>query len=767
MLGPSTSLSGNNNSALQSSVLSDGVLLSHSQPTREELKKTFETREGVYRNVSLAEFSRPRPLPQYHMPTGIASSAASQMVAAGSAVRVSFLHLAARFPENTEVTASTSSVNVANRREPNRLTNRYEQEVDESWSDKICFNVGKELYVYSYKGTNTEADLSRPLDKRVYKGTCPTYHAFNQETASDRSCELIIGFSLGQLQIIDPLEKTTPSPVSRLYNEDRFIDKTAVTCIRWLPGEPNFFLASYVSGNIYVYDQRIAPSNSNSSSGSSQGPPWTLHKEGEKYAIYTWKTKHQRNPIWRWQIGDGSIHQFNFSGADARMMATVGHDGFLRVFNFHSQELVAMMKSYFGGLLTLSWSPDAKLIVTGGEDDLLTVYNVSEKRVVCRGQGHKSWVSQVQFDPYLCQTDEDLDGANGIAATTTLDDVNVTMRAGPVASASADLTTSSMHAAPTFSRCSLASFNTINGGPSGNGVCYRIGSVGHDTFLCLWDITEDMLVQANVRRHRNSTIIAPMTMLEIQTNSLGGGRLEDLQEVSPGGAGTLSSTDALTVPPNNTAPRPEKTKKKRFAKRALALAKFGNSASSNSNSTSSHKTGLSLNGSANSDGSKKPNPALISQISCCNETRMLGSNYCPGIRDVPIIEPLLCKKVSHDRLTVLEFREDCVVTACQEGFICTWGRPGRVPLKRDCVNSPGTVSPETVAKPSSTGAVNNMYGYEMMSNGGGLPPSRSSSSYSNNEQQLRSPNATSPSYRVGTASAFVYNRPTYAWQNAN
>jgi WD40 repeat protein len=58
------------------------------------------------------------------------------------------------------------------------------------------------------------------------------------------------------------------------------------------------------------------------------------------------------------------------------------------------------MRSYFGGLLCLAWSPDYKLIATGGEDDLLTVYSVQEKRVLCRGQGHKSWVSQVAFDPY-------------------------------------------------------------------------------------------------------------------------------------------------------------------------------------------------------------------------------------------------------------------------------------------------------------------------------------------------------------------------------
>lgn len=58
-------------------------------------------------------------------------------------------------------------------------------------------------------------------------------------------------------------------------------------------------------------------------------------------------------------------------------------------------ELLAYMKSYFGGLLCLAWSPDSRYIVTGGEDDLITVYSVAEKRVMCRGQGHKSWISKV------------------------------------------------------------------------------------------------------------------------------------------------------------------------------------------------------------------------------------------------------------------------------------------------------------------------------------------------------------------------------------
>ena len=32
---------------------------------------------------------------------------------------------------------------------------------------------------------------------------------------------------------------------------------------------------------------------------------------------------------------------------------------------------------------------------------------------------------------------------------------------------------------------------------------------------------------------------------------------------------------------------------------------------------------------------------------------------------------------SVSRLTSLVFREECIVTACQDGYVCTWARPGR------------------------------------------------------------------------------------------
>lgn len=60
------------------------------------------------------------------------------------------------------------------------------------------------------------ADLTKPVDKRVYKGTYPTCHDFNQCTVTNDGVSLLVGFSAGQIQLIDPIKKE----LSKLYNEE-------------------------------------------------------------------------------------------------------------------------------------------------------------------------------------------------------------------------------------------------------------------------------------------------------------------------------------------------------------------------------------------------------------------------------------------------------------------------------------------------------------------------------------------------------------------
>lgn len=50
----------------------------------------------------------------------------------------------------------------------------------------------------------------------MYKGTNPTCHDFNSVTATADSASLLVGFSTGQIQLIDPIKKE----LSKLYNEE-------------------------------------------------------------------------------------------------------------------------------------------------------------------------------------------------------------------------------------------------------------------------------------------------------------------------------------------------------------------------------------------------------------------------------------------------------------------------------------------------------------------------------------------------------------------
>ena len=233
----------------------------------------------------------------------------------------------------------------------------------------------------------------------------------------------------------------------------RLVDKTKVMCLKWIPGSENLFLVAHESGSMFVYNKEHP---------HGIGPPqYALMKQGPGYSIHSGKSKTPRNPVCKWTIGEGSINEFAFS-PDCKHIATANQDGFLRIFDFDSQTLCGVMKSYFGGIICVCWSPDGKYIVTGGEDDLVTVWSFLERRVIARGVGHQSWVQVVAFDPYTTSvspeggvddSDEEEMEQNGIVpssgSSSVTEDKNVTS--------------------------------------------YRFGSVGQDTNFMLWDLGDDVL----------------------------------------------------------------------------------------------------------------------------------------------------------------------------------------------------------------------------------------------------------------------------------
>ena len=106
-----------------------------------------------------------------------------------------------------------------------------------------------------YVGLKKAADLTKPLDKRLYKGTCPTCHDFGppvstgsgavnpdmdsgsvSETGSTvlsnsspspqtAGTPLLVGFSGGQIQLIDPVRKE----LSKLFNEEVHNQRSLLT----------------------------------------------------------------------------------------------------------------------------------------------------------------------------------------------------------------------------------------------------------------------------------------------------------------------------------------------------------------------------------------------------------------------------------------------------------------------------------------------------------------------------------------------------------
>ncbi|KAH8312082.1 hypothetical protein KR044_009281 [Drosophila immigrans] len=373
--------------------------------------------------------------------------------------------------------------------------------------DRICFNFGRDLYVYAFRGIKKGTEMSKPIDKKFYKGTNPSCHDFNANAATPTGAPLLVGFTTGQIQLVSPQQG--PRELRKLFNEERLIDKTKVTCLKWLPNSPHLFLASHASGHLYLYNEELPC--------AATAPSYQPFKVGDGYTILTCKSKSTRNPLYKWVFSTDNccINELCFSPCGSNL-ALVSQDGFLRVFHYDTMELLGIARSYFGGFLCVCWSPDGKYIVVGGEDDLVTVWSLHERRVVARGQGHRSWVSVVAFDPYTTSY-TNWDGGDFSDDENQLNEYTATREERFSGDSTAnggfegfDKNSTPLHA--TRARPHSASFRSDASSaaalaPDKLAISYRLGSVSQDTQICLWDITEDVLRHplAAMRQRVNST----------------------------------------------------------------------------------------------------------------------------------------------------------------------------------------------------------------------------------------------------------------------
>mmetsp|Transcript_15945 Transcript_15945/g.34445 ORF Transcript_15945/g.34445 Transcript_15945/m.34445 type:complete len:454 (-) Transcript_15945:734-2095(-) len=154
-----------------------------------------------------------------------------------------------------------------------------------------------------------------------------------------------------------------------------------------------------------------------------------LGEGGSKFSLNIGSSSKSTNPLSSFTINGGGINDLAAS-PDATRLAAACKDGVLRLLDVATGTVVGGFTTYYGAMLCCTFSPDGKFVAAGGEDDLIGVYGVQERFPVAHCEGHKSWISRVAFDP---------------------------------------------------------SAQLVYGAPGVSGV-YRLGSVGQDAQLCLWDV---------------------------------------------------------------------------------------------------------------------------------------------------------------------------------------------------------------------------------------------------------------------------------------
>ncbi|KAL5135319.1 putative catabolite repression protein creC [Glycine soja] len=275
----------------------------------------------------------------------------------------------------------------------------------------LIFNVGDAIFISDLNSQDKD-----PIKSIHFSNSNPVCHTFDQDAKDGH--DLLIGLNSGDVYSVS-LRQQLQDVGKKLvgaqhYNKDGSVNNRQDLIIQSI-----IFTFSFLFQN-------------KDGAGDSSFP---VVKDQTQFSVAHARYS-KSNPIARWHICQGSINSISFS-MDGAYLATVGRDGYLRVFDYSKEQLICGGKSYYGALLCCAWSMDGKYILTGGEDDLVQVWSMEDRKVVAWGEGHNSWVSGVAFDSY---------------------------------------------------------WTSPNSNDNGETVTYRFGSVGQDTQLLLWDLEMDEIV---------------------------------------------------------------------------------------------------------------------------------------------------------------------------------------------------------------------------------------------------------------------------------
>uniref|UniRef100_A0A7N0RHB5 Uncharacterized protein n=1 Tax=Kalanchoe fedtschenkoi TaxID=63787 RepID=A0A7N0RHB5_KALFE len=221
----------------------------------------------------------------------------------------------------------------------------------------LIFNVGDAIFVSDLNSQDKD-----PIKAIHFSNSNPTCHAFDGDAKDGH--DLLIGLSSGDVYSVS-LRQQLQDLGKKLvgahhYNKDGSVNNSRCTSLAWVPGGDGSFVAAHADGNLYVYEK---------SKDGAADSSFPIIKDPTQFSVAHARYS-KSNPVARWHICVGSINCISFSN-DGTRLATVGRDGYLRVFDYAKETLICGVKSYYGALLCCAWSMDGKYILAGGEDDLV------------------------------------------------------------------------------------------------------------------------------------------------------------------------------------------------------------------------------------------------------------------------------------------------------------------------------------------------------------------------------------------------------------
>lgn len=317
---------------------------------------------------------------------------------------------------------------------------------DRSLSDLFVWvNVGRSISWLDFSPANPTVH-HEPLMKILFTKAHPLCHDINNITKSAQNLDMAVGMSSGDILWVEYM-----SARYNRINKNGDVTRSAVTDIRWIPGSDNLLITGHADGSLAIFDkdredggfsttQKKASAVNPRSTSTFKIIKSILDNADSQTPAGQQQQVKKTNPVAVYKVSNSPITSIKFSPT-SQMVAITNKDGYLRLLNLASEELSDIFPSYYGGFLSVNFSPDGKYLATGGQDDMLCIWSIEgpNYHLVARGQGHTSWVRQVAFDPWC------------------FDDTN-----------------------------------------------YRIGSVGDDGKLLLWDFNPKSLPRAKTLHHHGS-----------------------------------------------------------------------------------------------------------------------------------------------------------------------------------------------------------------------------------------------------------------------